>query len=98
MADRPVGAIVALAVAALMLLPNLGGYPLLDPDEGRHAAVAREVLTAPSWHGWIVPALGGEPYYDKPMLFYWVTTVAYRVAGVNETGARLTSAVAALGT
>ncbi|MFM8409593.1 MAG: aspartate-semialdehyde dehydrogenase, partial [Alphaproteobacteria bacterium] len=32
-----------LALGALLLLPGLGGHPLVDPTEARHAAVAREM-------------------------------------------------------
>ena len=90
--------LVVCVIVTAVLLPNLGGYPLLDPDEGRHAAIAREMLAASSWRGWIVPTLGGEPYYDKPVLFYWLTAVAYRVVGVGELGARLVAMLSALGT
>ena len=50
---------VTLAVAALTLLGRLSGLPLLDPDEGRNASVAREMLERGAW---IVPTLNGLPY------------------------------------
>src|SRR5262249_9268091 len=68
---RLAGAAVVALFAALILLPNLGGYALWDPDEGRHAEVAREMLAAHDWRGWIVPTYGFRPYHDKPVLFYW---------------------------
>jgi 4-amino-4-deoxy-L-arabinose transferase-like glycosyltransferase len=85
-------------VAAVALFAGLGGYGLWDPDEGRHAAIARELWAATTWHGWIVPSHNFEPYYDKPILFYWLTALAYAAAGVNELGARLVPALAALAT
>jgi hypothetical protein len=94
----PLQSLAVCLIAGAVLLPNLGGYPLLDPDEGRHAAIAREMLGASSWRGWVVPTLGGEPYYDKPVLFYWLTAAAYGVVGVGELGARLVSTLSALGT
>jgi len=86
------------AVAAVVLLGWLGGYGLWDPDEGRHAAIARELFAATTWRGWLLPSHNFEPYYDKPILYYWLTGLAYAGIGVNEAGARLVSALAALGT
>ena len=42
---------------------NLGGYSLLEPDEGRNVEVAREMVRT---NDWIVPHLNGLPYLDKP--------------------------------
>jgi 4-amino-4-deoxy-L-arabinose transferase-like glycosyltransferase len=94
---RHVGAAVAAAlVAILVLFWNLGGYALWDPDEGRHAEVARELHVARDFRGWMVPSLNFRPYYDKPILFYWLVSAAYAVGGVNELSARVVSATAAL--
>jgi 4-amino-4-deoxy-L-arabinose transferase-like glycosyltransferase len=90
--------LAVFAVAAVVLLGSLGGYGLWDPDEGRHAAIARELFAATSWRGWLLPSHNFEPYYDKPILYYWLTSLAYGGVGVNEAGARLVSALAALAT
>jgi 4-amino-4-deoxy-L-arabinose transferase-like glycosyltransferase len=89
---------VVLGVAGLVLFLRLGSYALWDPDEGRHAEVAREVLASRDWAGWITPRLNDEPYREKQIFFYWATAAAYAVVGVNELGARLVSALAALAT
>src|SRR5262249_46609649 len=53
-----------LLLAALLLFPKLN-RPLLDPDEGRQAEVAREMLA----HGDLtLPRLRGLPYLEKPPL------------------------------
>lgn len=87
-----------LAVAVVVFTAGLGGYGLWDPDEGRHSAIARELFSATTWQGWIVPSQNFAPYYDKPILYYWLTSLAYAVVGLNEWGARLVSALAALTT
>jgi 4-amino-4-deoxy-L-arabinose transferase-like glycosyltransferase len=92
------GACVVGAVAAVVLLFNLGGYPLWDPDEARHAEVAREVFTAPTWRGYVLPSLNFQPYLDKPILFYWLVSAVYAAGGVGEWQARLVPALAACGT
>jgi len=94
---RHVGAVAAAAlVATLILFWNLGGYALWDPDEGRHAEVARELYSARDFRGRVVPSLNFRPYYDKPILFYWLVSAAYALGGVNELSARVVSATAAL--
>src|SRR5262245_9443341 len=87
-------ATVAL-VAAVILFPNLGRYGLWDPDEGRHAEIARETWTATDWQGWISPRFNQEPYREKPILFYWLVSAAYAVAGPTAGAARGVSAFAA---
>jgi 4-amino-4-deoxy-L-arabinose transferase-like glycosyltransferase len=82
-----------VAVAVCVLLAGLGSYPLWDPDESRHAEIARQMVV----HGhWVVPVLNGLPYYDKPAPFYWLVRAAYALVGVNELAARFPSAVATL--
>ena len=89
---------VLLPIVLLLVLPNLGGYALWDPDEARHAEVAREVFTAADWRGWIVPHLNGHAYHDKPILHYWLVSAAYALGGVDERSARIVSAIAMIAT
>jgi 4-amino-4-deoxy-L-arabinose transferase-like glycosyltransferase len=84
-----------LAGAALLLLAGLGSYPLWDPDEGRHAEIARRLGSDGQW---LVPRLYGEPYYDKPTSFYWILRASFAAFGTNELAARLPSVLATLGT
>ena len=87
-----------VGLAALVLLPGLASIPLVDPDEGRHAEIAREVLDAPSWGERLLPRLEGEPYRDKPILFYWVVAASYVALGPGPGAARLPSLLAGVGT
>lgn len=95
MGDRALTAAV-FAVALLVILGGLGRYGLWDPDEGRHSAIARAVYAAPTWRGLVVPSHNFEDYHDKPILYYWLTSAAFATVGVNELGARLVPALAAL--
>lgn len=88
------------ALALLVVLPGLLLYPclafpLFDPDEGRYAEIPREMLARGEW---VVPYLQGEPYLDKPPLFYWLVMVSYRLFGVSDGAARLVPALALHGT
>ena len=80
-----------LAGLAAWLLATLGLRPLLLPDEGRYADVARAMLHADPW----VPTLNGLPFFHKPPLFYWLDMGAMALAGSNEFTARIASAMGA---
>src|SRR5207244_10020 len=78
------------AVAAVVLLTNLGSATLWDIDEPRNAVCAREMLQSGDW---IVPTFNGELRAHKPVLLYWFMMSAYQALGVNEFSARLWSAL-----
>ncbi|MDQ2801039.1 MAG: glycosyltransferase family 39 protein [Armatimonadota bacterium] len=43
--------------------------------------------------GWLTPHYGGQFWFDKPPLFYWLTALSMRGFGVSEFAARLPSAL-----
>jgi 4-amino-4-deoxy-L-arabinose transferase-like glycosyltransferase len=69
---------------------GLGQFGLVGADEPRYAQVAREMLER---HDWITPTLGGKPWLEKPVLYYWQALVAYSIFGVRDWAARLPSAL-----
>jgi 4-amino-4-deoxy-L-arabinose transferase-like glycosyltransferase len=69
---------------------GLAFFGLVGADEPRYAQVAREMLGR---HDWITPTLGGEPWLEKPPLYYWQAMLAYIIFGVSDWSARLPSAV-----
>jgi len=82
---------VQLALLALWLLATMGWRPLLLPDEGRYANVAREMLRGDL----AVPTLDGLPFFHKPPLLYWLDVAAMHVAGVTPLAARFAPALGA---
>jgi 4-amino-4-deoxy-L-arabinose transferase-like glycosyltransferase len=38
---------------------------------------------------WLVPRLAGEPFLEKPPLFWWTMAASFRLLGVSEVAARL---------
>ena len=87
--------LILLAVASVVFFLGLGRLPLTEPDEGRNAEVAREMLVQ---RDWITPHFDTLPYLDKPAAFFWLVAASFRIFGVSEWPARLPSALAALGT
>ena len=85
---------VCFAVAAVCLFGRLGSLPLIAPDEGRNAEVAREMKDAGAW---LVPTYDGLPYLDKPALYFRLVALSMDALGENETAARLPAALAAVG-
>jgi 4-amino-4-deoxy-L-arabinose transferase-like glycosyltransferase len=72
---------------------RLGSLPLLQPDEGRNAEVAREMKESGAW---LSPSYDGIAYLDKPAFFFKAVALSLAAFGNNETAARLPSALFAL--
>ena len=82
-------------VAASVLLVNLGGPALWDEDEPKNAACT---LAMRATGDWVVPTYNGRLRVEKPALVNWLQLVGCAVAGPNETGVRLASALLTIGT
>ncbi|MGI4790802.1 MAG: ArnT family glycosyltransferase [Janthinobacterium lividum] len=76
---------------ALLAFWSLGSLPLIDVDEPVYGQVGKEMAHASLAH-WLSPHYGGELWFDKPPLFYWLTALSMRFFGVTEFAARLPSA------
>src|SRR6185295_7164172 len=87
--------LILALLGGLLFLPGLGRRDLWNPDEARYAEVAREMRLAGSW---AVPLLNGEVYSQKPPLLFWsIAFFGSLTGGLDETAARLPSALAAIG-
>jgi 4-amino-4-deoxy-L-arabinose transferase-like glycosyltransferase len=74
-----------------LFLFRLGTPGLFDADEPAYAQAAREMLETGDW---VTPRFNGRPRFDKPILYYWLITLSYRVFGVTEFAVRVWSALA----
>ena len=80
---------------ALLAFWSLGSLPLVDVDEPVYGQVGKEMAhSGPA--GWLTPHYGGQPWFDKPPLFYWLTALSMRLFGVSEFAARFPSALLAV--
>ncbi len=86
--------LILTVVVSCLLIPAMGHY-LLEPDEGRYAQIACEMVTSGKW---IVPHLQGKPYLDKPPMFYWLTAISFSIFGVGEVQARIVPTMFSLAT
>lgn len=76
------------------LLPLLGWWTtgLFDLDEGFYGAVVSEMLRRGDW---VTPYYNGAPWFEKPILLYWLTAPSVALFG-QEFGARLPSVLCTL--
>ncbi|HXR25926.1 MAG TPA: phospholipid carrier-dependent glycosyltransferase [Candidatus Binataceae bacterium] len=80
--------------AALFYVVGLGGPALWEPDEGRYAEIAREMVVSGDY---VTPRDNGVRYFEKPPLVYWAGALAIRTLGRNEFAVRLPAALASVG-
>ena len=78
--------VFAIVAAVLVAVPLLASAPLFDPDEGLHAAIAQEMVQSGDY---VTPRFLGEPFLDKPILFFWAEAASLRLFGDTETAVRL---------
>ena len=86
---------LVLLVAYVCFFNGLTALGLVGPDEPRYASIARDMAAGGDW---VTPRLHGEPWLEKPILYYWVAGLGYRVLGDGELAARLPSVLGALTT
>ena len=86
---------MAALVALICLFGNLGAMGLVGPDEPRYAWIARAMAETGDW---VTPRLYGQPWFEKPVLYYWAAAAGFRLHLPAEWAARLPSALAALAT
>ncbi len=99
--DTPAKSSVARLASVLLILAtlyicyfhNLGAIGLVGPDEPRYAWIARSMAETGDW---VTPRLYGQPWFEKPALYYWGAALGFKFFGVSELTARLPSAIAAL--
>ena len=86
----------------MLLGARLGSIDFWAPDEPRYGQVAEEVRSMENGpRGAVLLHLGGEPYTQKPPLYYWLAALIGGATGdqrVSETDARLPSALAGAAT
>ena len=86
---------LVLLVAYVCFFHGLSAFGLVGPDEPRYASIARDMAAGGDW---VTPRLHGEPWLEKPILYYWVAALGYRIFNNGELAARLPSVLGALTT
>ena len=85
-----------MSVSLIYIFLGLGNGSLASGNnEALYASAAREALR--SGH-WLTPYFNGQPWFDKPPLAIWITSVFYNSCGINELTSRALSAFCGVGT
>ena len=82
--------LILLSLCFFVFFFGIGNYGLLDKDEPRYAGTALEMLKN---NDWIIPKFNFQNRFDKPILFYWLIALSYKLFGVSDFTSRLTSAI-----
>ena len=83
-------ALLLAGFCAFLFFYGTGQFGLIGADEPRYAQVAREMLER---RDWITPVLGGQPWLEKPPLYYWQAMLSYSLFGVSDVAARVPPAI-----
>ena len=89
--QRPLG--LSALVLFFCLFGNLGAVGLVGPDEPRYVWIARAMAATGDW---VTPRLYGQPWFEKPILYYWARRDRLSPSSSRGMGVRLPSAFAAL--
>jgi len=83
--------LLALTVSVVVSFVGVFDHAVWTPDEPRVAEIGREMLVNGDY---VVPTLAGEPFLEKPPLYWWGMAGLYHLFGVSDGVARTTSALA----
>lgn len=80
--------------AAVLLFAGNGSLLITDSVESNYALSAKEMVLSGDW---LSPQIYGHYWYDKPIFFYWLTALAYKVFGFTEFASRFFPAMFGMG-
>ena len=80
--------------AAVLLFAGNGSLLVTDSVESNYALTAKEMVLSGDW---LSPQIYGHYWYDKPIFFYWLTALAYKIFGFTEFASRFFPALFGLG-
>lgn len=84
---------IIIAVAAVALYVNLGGWGVTEASEARFAEISYEMYQSGDY---LHPRLLGIQHYHKPPVIYWITALAYYLFGPSAFAARFFLQIAIL--
>jgi len=81
---------LAFSLLPILYFSGLTTSGMLGPDEPRYASIGREMARSGDW---ITPRLWGEPWFEKPVLLYWMTGAAFRLGFREDLAPRVSVAL-----
>lgn len=80
-----------LLLLGVTLFWRLGAASFWDPDEAHYAQASRELILSGDW---MAPHYNGQPFFDKPIVFYWMQALPMALGFDVEWSARVGGALA----
>lgn len=75
--EHAIRCVTLSAIAAVtLLLFGIADHEAWTPDEPRETLMSLDMANGSSW---VVPELAGEPFVEKPPLYYWIVASAIRL-------------------
>ena len=71
--------------SSLIYSYQMGNIGLTDPDETFYAQTAKEMIAN---HNFSTPLIFNHPQFEKPVFFYWLLIVAFKLFGTTAWAAR----------
>lgn len=87
--------LLMMLLASFLFFWKLGDTRLTNWDEAWYAAVSRTMAETGNV---VTPFWNGQPFYEKPPLFYLLTALSYTLFGDREFSARFISALSGIAT
>ena len=82
--DRKSWAVFWLAAVLLLFVFN-SALLITDSVESNYALTAKEMVVSGDW---LSPQIYGQYWFDKPVFFYWLTALGFKLFGFTEFAAR----------
>ena len=86
--------LILFIAAAVLLFAGNGSLLVTDSVESNYALTAKEMVLSGDW---LSPQIYGHYWYDKPIFFYWLIALAYKMFGFTEFASRFFPALFGLG-
>ncbi len=83
--------LLLLIFCYFMFFHGIGTYPLMDVDETRYVAIARDMFLSKDF---LTLRLNDQFFFEKPPLYFWMECLSFAVFGkINEFSARIPAAL-----
>lgn len=84
-----------MLVGIVSYIPWLGSYGPLDPTDSFFLESGRESVET---NQYLLPLNNYVPWLDKPILFFWLVALSYKLFGISTFTGRLPAALSAIAT